>query len=221
MAVARWSGPAEISPEMRFIAFALATMGLAWLTGIFVLRRFDWAGLFRWAAAVDVFGIALVVGAAASGAVGWAGGLKLYAILASFAMLQLAAVWLVWRLGGSMGGSAGIAVLLAVLGMTTLIWGHLPARLVRADSAGGRAVLTVVRYANPLLAANDALNPPTRFDWSRHGWMYSRYGIIGEARQLGLPGWPIACGIYLAVAAVLAGAGLIVRRRRPDIQKRE
>ena len=203
----------EVTAASRFVGVAFAIMGLTWLGAVFLLGRFDWAGLFRWAGAVDGAGIAVLLAAWFGDVVGWREGLKLYAILASFATLQLALAWLVWRASRAGGAAALAAVLLAAAAMTTLVWGHLPDKLVAAGSAGDRAVMAVIRYGNPLLAANDAVNPPTRFDWTHTGWMYRRYGIIGEARLVRVPSWPVACGAYLVAAAALAGLGLLVRRR--------
>ncbi|MDD4891458.1 MAG: hypothetical protein PHU85_16180, partial [Phycisphaerae bacterium] len=104
-------------------------------------------------------------------------------------------------------------VLLAVVGCTTLLWGHLPARLTTTASRADRAILWTIRYANPLLAANDAVSPPTQFDWPHHGWMYRHYGIIGESRLLGQPNWACATMLYLVVAAIAGAASLTIGSR--------
>ncbi|MDD4891015.1 MAG: hypothetical protein PHU85_13925, partial [Phycisphaerae bacterium] len=85
--VARTPLGGEVTPATRFVAFAFATMGLAWLAGPALVGRFDWLGLFRWATVVDLAGVPLVVAACLSGAVSWRGGLKLYAIVAAFAAM--------------------------------------------------------------------------------------------------------------------------------------
>jgi hypothetical protein len=113
---------------------------------------------------------------------------------------------------GSAGLAVAAAVAAAVVGCSSLLWGHLPDRLCRPTSAADKAVLAVVRYGNPLLAADDAINPPTRFDWPHYGRMYQA-GLIGEARLWPLPRWPIACVVYLGLAAGLAAAGSFSRRR--------
>ncbi len=208
------AGPAGASTG-RLVAFAFATMGLAWLAAPFTLGgRFDWPALFRWAVVIDTAGVGLFVGSIVNDAVGWREGLALYAILVAFAAMQLALLWLLSRAGVASGPAGGIAATVAVVACSTLLWGHLIVRPFRAGSPGDTAALAVVRYANPLLAANAAVNPPTRFDWPHHGQMYRRYGIIGEARAWPLPNWPTACGLYAGIAVLLVLAGLVWRRNR-------
>jgi len=211
-AVARRTGPG-IDPTDRFIAFSFLAMTLAWLVSVLLLdRRLSWAALFRWAVLIDSAGVALVVAAALSGAVDWLTGVRLYAVLACFAAVQLALFALVVRLGGGAGPAAAGAIAAAVVACTSLLWGHLPLEPVASNSAASDVLLTVVRYVNPLLAANDALNPPTTFDWPRHGQMYHRWGIVGEARAWTLPLWWRASLAYLAVASFVGAIAALGRR---------
>jgi hypothetical protein len=249
--IARAPTQADISPTLRFVAFAMAAMGLAWLAGPFLVAwasrpcsvawasrpcsaslpdeinpdyshgqdaratkearatQPDWPALFRWAAAIDAAGVAIVVASIVSSAVSWREGLMLYAILVCFGLAQLAAVFLTLRISRSAGIATVVGVAIMVIGCTSLMWGHLPDRPFATGSSADRAVLAAVRYTNPLLAAHDAVN----FDWAHHGQMYAHYGIIGESRLLGLPDWLIACGWYLAVAVALGLLTRLSRRR--------
>jgi hypothetical protein len=203
-----------VPPDQRFVAFAFAAMGLGWLGGAWLIgRRLDWRGFLRWASAIDSVGIALLIAAGASDAVSWIEGLKLYAILACFGLAQCAAWWMVRRFGGRAGLAMLIAVALAVVCMSTLLWGHLPLRAAEPNSDADAAALAVVRYANPLLAANDAINPPTAFVWTHHGLMYRKLGIVGESRAPAMPDWSRACMVYLLAALVLTAAGVAIRGR--------
>jgi hypothetical protein len=260
-AVAREPASVVVTPTLRFVAFALAAMGLAWLIAPFVAwasrpcpalgastgwhpqtalsfggvgtdtpkqtaawgchpSEAVWPALFRWAALIDAAGVAIFIASIVSDAVTWRQGLMLYAILASFSLLQLAAMALVLRIARSPGLAAIVGVAIMVVGCTSLMWGHLVDRPFATGSPGDRAARAAVRYVNPLLAANDAITPPTSFDWAHHEHMYSHYGIIGESQVIGLPNWPVACGWYLAVAAVLGVLAWLCRPVQPARTKK-
>jgi hypothetical protein len=231
--IARAPSRIEISPSLRLVAFAMAAMGVAWLVAPFLVawasrpcpatladeknqslghgqdaRATVWPALFRWAAVIDTAGVAIVIASVVSDAVSWRQGLMLYAILASFALLQLAAMCVTLRISRSAGLAIMVGVAIMVVGCTSLAWGHLLDRPFATGTPADRAVLAVVQYANPLLSAHDAV----AFDWAHHGQMYAHYGIIGESRVLGLPDWRIACGWYLAIAAALGLLARVCRR---------
>ena len=217
--------PLPSAAALRLLAFTLAVMGLTWLTAVFFVIRPGWLGLIRWAAAVDAAGIGLLIGAMASGTVGWVTGLKLYAVLACFATLQLALAGLTWRLTRSTGPAAIAGLAVMVVACTSLVWGHLPCRLTSGNASARHTAVLVVRYLNPLLAANDALNAGgqggagsagVRFFWPQHGWMYAHYGLIGSDQAPALPDWLFACGIYLLVAGIMAAVMWLLSPRKGE-----
>ncbi|MCG3181577.1 MAG: hypothetical protein BIFFINMI_03975 [Phycisphaerae bacterium] len=200
------------------IAFCFAAMVLPMLVGPVLLGRADWPGFLRWACATDTAGVALIVATAVGGATTWVVGLRLYVVLACFACMQAGLVWAMGRWTKRTGVAAAAATLLAVVACTSLLWGHLPLRLTRQGAPADSAIMAVVRYADPLLAANDAVNPPTSFSWSHRPLMYGRYSVVGESRTWLLPSWWAAGLIYLLAAAVFVAAGL-PRRATKDHEK--
>lgn len=220
LAAAAWAifSAAGGDATRRLVAFCFLTIGAILIVAPFLTgRRFDLVSMCRWGSAIDTGGIALIVTTALAPeetGVSWVDGLQCYLVMACFGLAQMAAAWSILRWRGSPGLAIGKAVAAACFALTSLLWGHLLAAPFRPESTGDAAALAVVSYVNPLLAANEAIAPPARFDWPHHGRMYERYGIVGEARAWPLPTWWRAALAYLLVGGVVAAVGLARRRRQ-------
>ena len=193
---------ATLAASVVWVALAAPVLGA---TG-----RDALGALLRGGIVADASAVTLLVLWLGGPHVTFAAAVKVYCILAAMSLAGIAAC----RLGRSSAGRHILAVVAAAAILTTAASPFWIGGAIRtAPPATARRIVATGVYANPFYCVTAALSEQTRFVWHQASVMY-RLTRIGDYAPAPAACWYASAAIHAAAAALLAGVGALVHRRR-------
>ena len=215
MELSAWAGAWRLTGYHDSAVVAAVGVALLWVTlagpTLAAGGRTRLAALVRGGMVADGSGVALLVMAAASPALGLLSAVKVYLVLAAVALAGISAVLLArGAVARQVTAMAAALVLSAILAGPFWIGGLLG---WLDEPATGTAAKAAV-WANPFYSATAALGPRVPFVWHLAPRMY-QWTRLGTDVAVAPPRWWQAAVVYLAVAAGLGVLGCAVNRPKP------